>query len=325
MGEANGNGTGIGDGAATPTMGELRAFVAVAEELHFRRAAARLGVAPPPLSQTIRRLEDKVGAVLLDRTPHEVSLTAAGLELLPRARDILERMREARLAVGHASEGRSGVLTVGFASNGFAELTGPILRAFAEAHPRVRLAVKDITQDAARSVTEGVVDVALVRPPIGGADDPRLVVEDVVMEERAAILPRRHRLAEASVASIHDLTSERFVAVAPGMDDIAGYWAAAGERDGEATRYGSEAWTVQEVLTGVGYMGDVITSIPSVLRFYRVPGLVAVPLSDVSPAPMSIARRAGDERAVVADFLDAVRTVSARLVDLVPGAELATA
>ncbi len=324
MGEANGNGTGIGDGVATPTMGELRAFVAVAEELHFRRAAARLGVAPPPLSQTIRRLEDKVGAVLLDRTPHEVSLTAAGVELLPRARDILERMREARLAVGHASEGRVGTLTVGFASNGFAELTGPILRSFAEAHPRVRVAMRDVTQDTTRALHEGVIDVALVRPPIGGVDE-RVIVEDVVMEARSAFLPRRHRFAEAPVLSIHDIASERFVAVAPGFDDIASYWAAAGERDGEETLYGSEAWTVQEVLTGVAYMGDVITSIPSVLRFYRVPGIVSVPLSDVTPAPMSIARRAGDERAVVLDFLDAVRTVSARLVDLVPGAELATA
>lgn len=306
-------------------MGELRAFVAVAEELHFRRAAARLGVAPPPLSQTIRRLEEKVGAVLLDRTSHAVTLTAAGCELLPRARDILDRMAEARLAVGHASEGRVGALTVGVASNGFAELTGPILRAFGATHPRVRLRVADVTSDPSRAIIDGAVDVALVRPPIGAADDPRLDLEDVVMEVRAAILSRRHRMADATTLSIRDLVDDPFVAVAPPMTDVCEFWAASAERDGEAPRYGTEAWTVPEVLAGVGYLDNVITSFPSLLRFFRVPGLVAVPFTDVSPAPMTLVTRADDDRAVVAGFAAAVREVSARLVDLVPGAELATA
>jgi len=317
--------TGTADGVTSPTMGELRAFVVVAEELHFRRAAERLGVAPPPLSQTIRRLEDKVGAVLLERTSHAVTLTAAGSELLPRARDIIDRMSEARIAVGHASEGRVGALRVGVASNGFAELTGPILRAFSASHPRVRLHVADITADPTRAVIDGQVDVALVRPPIGSAGDPRLVLEDVVMEVRAAILSRRHRMADAATVSIRDLADDPFVAVAPPMTEICDFWAAAAEREGEPPRYGVEAWTVPEVLAGVGYLDNVITSFPSLLRFFRVPGLVAVPFSDVSPAPMSIVTRPDDDRAVVADFADAVRAVSARLVELVPGAALATA
>lgn len=134
-----------------PTVAELRAFVAVAEELHFRRAAARLGMAPPPLSQTIRRLEDKVGSVLLERTPRTVRLTEAGEELLPRARDILQRMAEAQLAVrGARTLDHRGPFTVGIMSNGFAELTGPILQAFAQAHPRARLRLVEVTSEPAR-------------------------------------------------------------------------------------------------------------------------------------------------------------------------------
>jgi hypothetical protein len=109
------------------------------------------------------------------------------------------------------------------------------------------------------------------------------------------------------------------------MAEVCAFWAAAAERDGEAPRYGAEAWTVPEVLAGVGYLDNVITSFPSLLRFFRVPGLVAVPFTDVSPAPMTVVTRADDDRPVVADFVAAVREVSARLVDLVPGAELATA
>ena len=145
------------------------------------------------------------------------------------------------------------------------------------------------------------------------------------MEVRAAILSRRHRMADATTLSIRDLVDDPFVAVAPPMTDVCAFWAASAERDGEAPRYGTEAWTVPEVLAGVGYLDNVITSFPSLLRFFRVPGLVAVPFTDVSPAPMTLVTRADDDRAVVTDFAAAVREVSARLVDLVPGAELATA
>jgi DNA-binding transcriptional LysR family regulator len=314
-----------GGPAREPTVAELRAFVAVAEELHFRRAATRLGIAPPPLSQTIRRLEEKVGSVLLDRTPRTVTLTPAGVELLPRARDILQRMAEAQVAVRGAADQVGAPLRIGIASNGFAELTGPILEAFRGAHARVRLELFDITNDPMPALLSGAVDLALVRPPISDAPDPRLLVEPVVLEPRAALLPNAHRLAEADVVSIMDLADDVCVATAPALPEICAYWAAAKERGGEPVRYGPEAWTVQEVLQGVGYMGAVVTSIPSVLRFFHVPGIVAVPLSDVGPAPMAFAARAGDRRRVVTEFRRTVQLVSERLVDLVPGAFLAPA
>lgn len=307
-----------------PTVAELRAFVAVAEELHFRRAAARLGIAAPPLSQAIRRLEDKVGSVLLERTPRTVRLTQAGDELLPRARDILQRMAEAQLAVrGAGTLEHRGPFTVGIMSNGFAELTGPILEAFTRAHPRARLRLVEVTSEPGAGLPAGAVDVALMRPPVVDGDNPLIESEVVVLERRASLLPRRHRLSEAPAVSIMDLADDTFVATGP--PDIRDYWAAADARGGAPVRYGAEAWSVPDVLRGVGYLGDVITSFPSILRFFSVPGVAAVPLTDVAPAPMAMLSLRDDHRPIVEDFRRTVRSVSAAMIDLVPHATLARA
>jgi DNA-binding transcriptional LysR family regulator len=316
--------TTSGDAAArNPTLVELRAFVAVAEELHFARAALRLGIAPPPLSQTIRRLEDKLGAVLLERTPRSVALTAAGAELLPRARDILARMEEARAALNAGAEAQVGTLMVGIASNGFAELTPAIIEAFRRTHRGVRVLLSDITTRWSPSpLLSGFVDVALVRPPVPGQDDPRVRTEHVLDEPRIALLPARHRLAGAERTSMAALADEPFVAVGPTWPEICDYWAAADARGGERPRWGAEAWSVPEVLQAVAYLGNAITTIPSVLRFFRVPGIVAVPLVGVSPATMAVMVRADDRRRLVADFVATVRAVSGRLTDLVPTARV---
>lgn len=305
--------------AREPTLTELRAFIAVAEERHFRRAAERLHVAPPPLSQTIRRLEDKVGAVLMERTPRTVTLTDAGRELLPRARDILERMADAQAAVRTTDE-RQRVVRVGIMSNGFAELTGPILEAYCATHPRTRIHLLDITSDAAGAVIRGTVDLGLIRPPIGQGDDPRVTIEDVVMEPRAALLPPTHRLVEAQRLGVADIMDDVFVAVGPPLPQVCAFWAAADERGGAPTRYGAEAWSVADVMNGVAYLGNTCTSFPSILRYFRAPGVCAVPLPDAAPAPMSVITRTGDRRSAVADLAATVRSVSELMIELVPGA-----
>jgi DNA-binding transcriptional LysR family regulator len=302
----------------TPSMGELRAFVVVADELHFARAASRLGIAPPSLSQAIRRLEEKLGAVLFVRTPRSVGLTGAGEELLPRARDILRRLDEAQAAVNAEARAAPGSLTIGISSNGFAELTAPIMSAFRRAHPDVRVFLRDVTQHPS-PVVSGAVDVALVRPPVQEQWDVRIRFTEVVDEPRVALLPAGHRLADAHAISIADLSEESFVEVGPGKPQITDYWAATEELGGERPRMGGGADTVAGVLHAVAYLGDVITSIPSVLRFFHVPGIVAVPIVDVPPATMAICTRADDLRPLTSDFADTVSRVASRAIDLVPG------
>jgi hypothetical protein len=127
-------------------------------------------------------------------------------------------------------------------------------------------------------------------------------------------------MAQAPSLTIADLHDDPFVAVAPTMPEIRDFWAAADARGGDPPRWGAEAWTVPEVLMAVGHLDDVITSFPSLLRFFSAPGVVAVPMVGVSPAPMDAVTRAGDARPIVMSFLDAARAVTARLIDLVPGA-----
>jgi DNA-binding transcriptional LysR family regulator len=302
-----------------PTLGELRAFTVVADELHFARAARRLGIAPPSLSQTIRRLEDRLDAILLVRTPRTVELTEAGAELLPRARDILVRFDAAQAALHPAHDG--GRLTVGIASNGFAELTSPIINAFRRSHPDVRVILRDITEQHA-PVASGAVDVALVRPPVEEQGDARLRCTAVVEEPRVALLPSRHPLADAESIAIAELEGEAFVEVGPGRAPITDYWAATAGFGGVRQPLGSGADTVAGVLQAVAYLGEVITSVPSVLRFFQVPGIAVVPIRDITPATMAIITRAGDERALTRDFAAAVELVAAAAIELVPDARV---
>lgn len=302
-----------------PSLAELRAFIVVAEELHFTRAARRLAIATPSLSQAIRRLEASLDVVLLQRTPRRVCLTEAGAEFLPRARDIIARLEEAQAAL-HAADSVA-TLTVGIASNGFAELTAPIIQSFRGSHPKVNVVLRDVTEHRSALISREV-DVSLVRPPIPEQRDSSVRLVEVVEEPRVALLHADHRLAGFEAISIADIADERFVEVGPGLEQITDFWAASESLGGLRPRLGGGAVTVAGVLHGVAYLGETITSVPSVLRFFQVPGIVAVPLVDVPTATMAIGTRVDDDRAVTAEFCATVRAVAAGALDLVPGARL---
>lgn len=304
-----------------PTSAELRAFIAVAEERHFTRAALRLGVARSSLSRTIRRLEARLGVVLLERTSRSVVLTAAGEELLPRAREILAHFEDAQSAVEAAALGRDGNIEIGIFSNGFAELTGPIISAFRRAHSGVRIGLRDITPNPLEMILEGVVDIALIRPPISVDDDDRLTLVHLVSEPRCALLPTDHNLADAESVRIAQILDEPFVSAIPVCPAVSDHWVASDRRGGETVRVGCEATNIPDVLRGVGYLGNVVTAFPSLLRFFHVPGVTQVLLSDMPATTMAVARRSDRSNALTDDLLDAARLVSARLAHLIPGGE----
>lgn len=190
---------------------KLQVFVAIAEELHFGRAAVRLRLAQPHLSRSVRALEAELGADVFRRTTRRVELTAAGTALLPHARALLTRTDEARAAVTAARDGRSGQIRISFAGPSAHAAVGALARAVRERHPLVDLEFLPgrYGTTAITELLRGESDLALARfvaPPVG-------VASRSVSRERCVVaVPVGHRLAEAPEVTIAGFRDEPFVA-----------------------------------------------------------------------------------------------------------------
>ena len=198
----------------------LRYFVAVAEELHFGRAAARIGIAQPPLSQQIQRLERILGCDLFIRRPR-VTLTPAGTVFLGTARRALAQVQHGIEQTGRAARGEVGPLTVGYVASAMMTVLPDILRAYRGALPDVTLRLVELNPaEELESVLDGSVDVAFVRER---RPDNLLVYEPAVREPFLALLPPGHLLAERERIPPSALADEPFVHfardVAPSLYD----------------------------------------------------------------------------------------------------------
>ena len=144
----------------------LRYFIAVAEELHFRRAAERLHMSQPPLSQQIRQLEEEVGAQLLTRNQRKVELTAAGAAFLVRAREILDAVEDAARQARRVQRGEVGRLAVGFVGSAMYSFVPELLRGFREQAPDIALRLHELgTTEQLRQLDDGRLDVGFLRTP----------------------------------------------------------------------------------------------------------------------------------------------------------------
>ncbi|USI92709.1 LysR family transcriptional regulator [Rhodococcus pyridinivorans] len=190
----------------------LSYFVAVAEELHFGRAAARLHIAQPSLSVQIRKLEQNLGAVLLLRSSRHVELTPAGQILLDESRRLLAN---AERAVNLTREAAHGVstrkLVIGFQGNAAAELTPHILSTFQSLHPGIQVQMHSYDfSDPYVGLADGSSDVAFVRPPLLMQD--WLGMEALFVEPRVMVVSANHPLAQLPEVSVEQVTNEFFVA-----------------------------------------------------------------------------------------------------------------
>jgi DNA-binding transcriptional LysR family regulator len=187
----------------------LRAFEAVAEELHFGRAAERLFVSQPSLSRAIRDLEQRLGVELFARTSREVRLTEAGLALqegLPRLLGEHERVLDRARRVGL---GEAGELRVGFLASATNVLLPAVVRSFSRAFPEVTLTLEEtLDDDALAGVLARRFDLAFVRTL---RSQPELSYEALVRERLCVVVPPDHALARRSRVAYADLRSERFV------------------------------------------------------------------------------------------------------------------
>ncbi|MFB7996977.1 LysR substrate-binding domain-containing protein [Streptomyces sp. NPDC056002] len=175
------------------TLAQLVSFVAVAEELHFTRAAERLRMTQPPLSRQIQLLEHDLGVQLLDRTNRSVRLTPAGRTFLNEARHILRQSEHAALAVRQVSAGEAGAIAIGFTAASANSALGTLLEVARTAMPRVEVVLRElVTRDQLEAITEGSLDLGMIRPANTGPD---LETRPAVREGLLAALPTGHPLA----------------------------------------------------------------------------------------------------------------------------------
>ena len=188
---------------------QLRSFVVLAEELHFRRAAERLGIAQPSLSQQLRRLEDSLGVRLLERDRRRVALTPAGAALLEEARGVLSAADRAADAARAAAAGERGRLRLNLTRSLTGGVAGEIVERFRAQHPGVQLEL-DVGTSMLNAVAlrEDMIDVAFVRPPLV---DDGLEVLELGREPMVCVVPTRHPLARRRTIRPEDLAGEPLV------------------------------------------------------------------------------------------------------------------
>ncbi len=187
----------------------LHYFVAVAEELHFGRAAERLHIAQPPLSQQIRSLEEELGVQLFYRTKRHVELTEVGQVFLQEARQTLAKAEQAVIAAQRAGRGELGRLVVGFVGSAVYEILPVTLRNFHERFPDVELHLRELTTaQQVRALRDGRIQIGFVRTLV---HDDTLQTETLFKEPLLVALPEKHLLPGQSKVPVEALAHEHFI------------------------------------------------------------------------------------------------------------------
>lgn len=282
---------------------QLRYFVAVAEELHFSRAAVRLNLAQSALSSQIRQLERELGGPLFERSTRRVELTPAGEALLSDGREVLAAADGALSRARSLARGESGVLVIGALGPAPGGLLAPLLARFGERHPNVRVEVHAFDfADTVAGLRERRADVAFLYLPL---DEPDLVVTPLHSEQRVVVLPRTHRLARRRRLRPQDLSGETFITQPDSVPQPwRDFWLLVDEL-GRRPRVSSHVGDkLEEWLHLIG-RGEGIDTAPAIVsRYYAWPEVVFVPLIDAPPATLALARRSDGDDALVRDFTD---------------------
>lgn len=292
----------------------LRYFVTVAEELHFGRAARRLQMAQPPLSQQIRQLESELGVTLLRRTTRRVELTPAGAAYLSRVRALLGDVESAGEEARRIASGLEGNLVVGGVGSATYTLLPRFARAMRTHHPSVGVAFRGemLVPDQLDALAERRIDIGLLRPPV---DRPRLDLRSLRRDRLTVLVPAGHRFAGAPALTVRDLAGEELIAHASARGSVmhstvCSLCAAAGVPARIAHEVAETSTLVTFVAAGLG-----IAVVPEPTAALAVPGVLAVPLAGADGGPVHIelmaATRTGDRNAVIPRALDVLEELAA--------------
>jgi DNA-binding transcriptional LysR family regulator len=289
----------------------LRYFLAVAEELNFTRAAKRLNIAQPPLTQQIKALEAEIGVTLFDRTGYRVELTDAGRSFVPQVARILADVRNAVLVAQRAAAGEVGHVRVGFTeSASFNPLVTAAFRNFRVAYPEVELSLEESPSTVlATALREGRIDAAFVRPPL--RTDEGIALHLIDEEEMVVAVPSSHPLAQRPDLEIKDLADETFVLYPrterPGLADTV---IAACEKAGfvpKVKQYTPQlSSTINLVAASLG-----ISIVPSSMRGLQPQAVTYKSLRDQKlTALLGVAHRTGESSAPILRFVETARAAT---------------
>lgn len=285
----------------------LRYFVAVAEELHFGRAAQRLNIAQPGLSQQIKALETELGVPLLMRTRRRVELTAAGQVFLEEGRRALTQVERAEKLARRAASGEIGRLAIGGTEAATWVVLPQLVREFRKRHPNVDLAIREMPSPAQLSALRNAeIDVGFVRPPLGTEG---LVARTVLEEKLGVILPKAHPLAKRAEIPITALRDEPLVVHPARPSGWAEFMTSICRNAGFEPLVAQEA---SETATAVSFVaaGLGLTIVPVSLKGLVRPGLVYRPVAKPAPtAKLLLVYRSGPIAPTLAKLLEVARSL----------------
>ena len=288
----------------------LRYFLAVADELNFTRAAARVGIGQPPLSQQIRSLEDELGTPLFRRTPVGAELTEAGKAFLPEARAILARAEHAADAARRAGRGESGSIRIGFtASAAYLDTVPRSIRLFTRTYPDIETALVEAgTAPLLEQMRDERLDAAFVR--LGRHDPEGVSILAVSTEGMSVVVPEGHALGKTKTIALSALAGERMVlfprSAGPSLHDeiIAACWQA-----GFEPAFGQEAPQFSSAINLVA-AGMGVSLVPKSMARVHIQGVRYLSIPKGSPMiRLALATSVAGTTKVVDHFVASVRRI----------------
>jgi DNA-binding transcriptional LysR family regulator len=288
----------------------IRYFCVLAEELHFGRAAERLSITPPSLSQQISRLEQQLDVKLFDRSPRKVELTAYGRELLPLARRVQDD-HDQLLSWGRSirRDRDAPMLRVGVVAAGAGTLTTAAIAATMQAIPHARIEMRRLGFfDVAEDLEGGRVDVVFAPWPM--QLPPRVRAEPLWREARVLVLRADHPLAGRESVSILETGDEVFVSVAKGVPEVVDWWIVDPRPDGTRPKRGPTADSVEGLLELVAAGAGVNIAGESASRHYRREELAFIPIADIEPATIVLCSLTDSINPMVDTFRETAKSLS---------------
>ncbi|WP_017593469.1 LysR family transcriptional regulator [Nocardiopsis potens] len=282
---------------------EIESFLTLADELHFGRTAERLLVSRARVSQTIRRLERRIGAPLFERTSRRVRLTPLGRRLHDDLEPAYRRIQEGVARAQAAAKGVEGVLRVGYLGAAAGEFVLDVTDAFTARHPGSEVQIRETQiSDLLGPLRTGEVDVLVTQFPV---DEPDLTRGPVVFSvPRMLAVPSRHPLAERESVSLEDLAHDKVFAC---TGEVPAYWqehnAPLRTPGGRPVERGRSAATLQETLALIGAGKGISPVGADVARRHTPRGVAYVPFTDAEPVEYGIVWRAAGETARVRAFV----------------------